>query len=137
MLPHSIAYSLSCVIYHLRANERDGSTFEPIHMSIIDTSTFPDSVFLRDLDLVRCYRAYDQSHNNSSDSERLRLKKQESFSGHFYFGEYLSQGALKIAHNDQFARSNGMKVRKQLQKEEKLVRVKRIEIVRPPLSSAI
>lgn len=83
-------------IFHLRANERDGSAFEQIHMCIIDTSTFPEGVFLRDLDLVRCYRAYDQGHKSLSDFEGLRLKKHESFSGHYYFGEYLSQGALKI-----------------------------------------
>lgn len=80
-------------IFHLRANLSDGSVFEQINLCIIDTSTFPDGVFLRDLDLIRFYRSYDEGLRNF---EPLRSKKRKGFSGHYYFGEYLSQGALKI-----------------------------------------
>ncbi|EGU75970.1 hypothetical protein FOXB_13513 [Fusarium oxysporum f. sp. conglutinans Fo5176] len=58
-----------------------------------DTSSFPEAVLLRDMDLIRAYRSFDSSLWNL---EGLRCKKRNGFSGYYYFGEYLSQGALKI-----------------------------------------
>ncbi|KAK1948797.1 hypothetical protein LY78DRAFT_708518 [Colletotrichum sublineola] len=60
-------------IFYLRANIRNGSAFENISLCIMDTTCFPTGSF-----------------------ETLRSKKHSSWLGHFYFGEYLSQGALRI-----------------------------------------
>lgn len=80
-------------IFHLRANTRDRSTFDNIHLCIIDTTCFTDGVLIRDMDLIRAYRSFD---SNLKDFEVLRSKKHRVWSGYFYFGEYLSQGALRI-----------------------------------------
>ncbi|KAG7408189.1 hypothetical protein Forpe1208_v011838 [Fusarium oxysporum f. sp. rapae] len=80
-------------IFYLHANTRDGSTFGNIHLCVVDTSSFPEAVFLRDMDLIRAYRSFDSRLWNF---ECLRCKRRSGFSGYYYFGEYLSQGALKI-----------------------------------------
>ncbi|KAK1460475.1 hypothetical protein CTAM01_17139 [Colletotrichum tamarilloi] len=80
-------------VFHLRANTRNRSTFSDIQLCILDTTCFPKRVFLRDMALVRAYKPF---HSKLEDFEVLRSKKHQSLSGSFYFGEYLSQGALKI-----------------------------------------
>ncbi|OIW29173.1 hypothetical protein CONLIGDRAFT_633336 [Coniochaeta ligniaria NRRL 30616] len=62
-------------IFHLRANTRDRSKFEQINLCIIGTSTFPEDVFLRDLDLIRRYRSHDESLRAFED---LRLNKKKT-----------------------------------------------------------
>lgn len=52
--------------------------------------------FFNDLDLIEAFAKYD---NDLADFKRLRQKKHSTYSGSFYFGEYISQGALKIAGN--------------------------------------
>ena len=84
-------------IFHLRATTRDDTrdrlTFENIRHCITDTTCFTEGVFIRDMDLIRAYKYFD---SYLEDFEVLRSKKHRLWSGHFYFGEYLSQGALKI-----------------------------------------
>ncbi|KAF5561566.1 hypothetical protein FNAPI_3590 [Fusarium napiforme] len=46
-------------IFHLYANTRDGSNFDNIHLCVVDTSIFPEPVFLRDMDLIQAYRSAD------------------------------------------------------------------------------
>lgn len=77
-------------IFYLHANRRDGSDFTEIYICIIDTTRFAKGVFLQDLDLIRAYSAFDRA---LADTLKLRTEKH---GGRFYFGEYLSQGALKI-----------------------------------------
>ncbi|QGA15961.1 hypothetical protein EYB26_003628 [Talaromyces marneffei] len=89
-------------VFHLHANSRDGSAFEDIYICIIDTSNFPEQVFLRDIDLIRAYRSVSQ---DLQEFETLRMKKRFGFSGYFYFGEYFSQGALKIKDKCQIVSS--------------------------------
>jgi hypothetical protein len=81
----SILFAL-VYIFHLHANSRDGSAFEDIFLCIIDTTKFPKGVFLRDMHLIDVYYSFDTDLKNFKN---LR-------SGGWYFGEYLSQGALKI-----------------------------------------
>ena len=73
-------------IFHLHANSRDGSDFNEIFLCVIDTTKFATGTFLRDMELIKAYRSHDAS---LGDLEKIRLRG-------FYFGEYLSQGALKI-----------------------------------------
>ncbi|KAI8710434.1 hypothetical protein NCS52_01573600 [Fusarium sp. LHS14.1] len=88
----SLLFALT-YIFHLRANTRDRSTFGNIYLCVIDTSSFPDGAFVRDMDLIRFYRSADEGLR---EFERLRSRKRVGFTGYYYFGEYLSQGALKI-----------------------------------------
>ncbi|KAL6695679.1 hypothetical protein J3F84DRAFT_341301 [Trichoderma pleuroticola] len=89
----SLLYALVYVFY-LHAKVRDIQTFDQIHVCVIDTSEFPKGVFLRDLDLIRAYRSFNAQLYRF---EELRCdRKRPKFGSNYYFGEYLSQGALKI-----------------------------------------
>ncbi|CEI63493.1 unnamed protein product [Fusarium venenatum] len=53
----SLLFALA-YIFHLHANKRDGSSYDNIQLCVIDTSSFPEAVFLRDMDLIRAYLVY-------------------------------------------------------------------------------
>ena len=80
-------------IFYLHASSRDGSAFGSIFLCVVDTTDLPRGVFLRDMDLIEAYLPFDGSLKNFRN---LRLRKHKSRSGSYYFGEYFSQGALKI-----------------------------------------
>lgn len=86
-------------IFHLHANLGDRSAFEDIYLCIIDTTKFSQGVFLRDMDLIK---AYSQFNEKLAEFEVLRSKP------HWYFGEYLSQGALKIEDKCQIVSAQKM-----------------------------
>lgn len=86
-------------IFHLHANLNDRSAFDDIYLCIIDTSKFPKGIFLRDMDLIQAYSSFDADLENFKG---LRLKKE------WYFGEYLSQGALKIEDKCQIVSAQAM-----------------------------
>ncbi|KAK7216784.1 hypothetical protein V2G26_004787 [Clonostachys chloroleuca] len=89
----SLLYALVHV-YQLHASTRDGSALEDIKLCIVDTTECPDRSFVRDIDLIRSFSLFDIGLR---DLKNLRLgKSQSKSSGCYYFGEYLSQGALKI-----------------------------------------
>lgn len=77
-------------IFHLHANRNDASKFDEINLCIIDTTRFPRAVFIRDLDLIDAYRAFDDK------LAQTQLLRRRTWGGRLYFGEYLSQGELKI-----------------------------------------
>ena len=85
-------------IFHLHANDRDGSAFDNIFLCIIDTTKFPKEVFLRDMDLIEAYSPFDADLKNFKDRVRKKM----------YFGEYLSQGALKIEGKCQIVSAQAM-----------------------------
>ncbi|KAL5092170.1 hypothetical protein Trisim1_002058 [Trichoderma cf. simile WF8] len=90
---NSLLYALVYVFF-LHAKVDDIQTFDQIHVCVIDTSEFPKGIFLRDLDLIRAYRSFNTQLDNF---EELRCtRKRQGFGSNYYFGEYLSQGALKI-----------------------------------------
>lgn len=75
---------------------RDRLNMSDIHLCIIDTSSFPKGVFLKDLDLIQAYRGHDSALANLGN---LRNRKHARLMGSYYFGEYLSQGALHVDGN--------------------------------------
>ncbi|KAL7944103.1 hypothetical protein V8C42DRAFT_327726 [Trichoderma barbatum] len=80
-------------IFHLRAKTGITATLDQIHFCVIDTSDLSEGAFILDLDLIRAYRSYDA---DLRFYENLYNKKLYGYSGYYYFGEYFSQGALKI-----------------------------------------
>ena len=86
-------------IFHLHANSRNGSAFDKIFLCIIDATKFPKEVFLRDMELIEAYSPFDADLENFKG---LRLRKD------MYFGEYLSQGALKIEGKCQIVSAQAM-----------------------------
>lgn len=91
----SLLFALQYVFY-LRNSPRDGSTFDEIKICIIDTTCFRKGVFLRDKDLIKAYHSFGMGPKELGDLWNLRSKKHRYFAGSYYFGEYLSQGALRI-----------------------------------------
>jgi hypothetical protein len=86
-------------IFHLHANLRDGSAFENISLCVVDTTLFPAGVFLGDLDLISAFRIFDRRLDQFG-----RLRQGTSY----YFGEYLSQGSLKIEDKCQIVSAQAM-----------------------------
>lgn len=80
-------------IFHLRASIHKEATLDEIQLLVVDTATFPKGVFMRDLDLLYSFLSFNKGLRNLYS---LRRRKSSEFSGSYYFGEYLSQGALKI-----------------------------------------
>lgn len=71
---------------------RDRSRLEDIKLYVIDTTLFPEGTLLRDLDLIRAFNNFG-IHSGGKNLENflgLRTKKD------YYFGDFLSQGSLKI-----------------------------------------
>jgi hypothetical protein len=69
---------------------------------IIDTTKFAKDIFLRDIDLIKAYESFDDPLERLLERfGHLRRKKHAEYAGYYYFGEYLSQGALKIENKCQ------------------------------------
>lgn len=100
----SLLFALQYIFY--RHNDwRDGSSLDSIYLCIVDTDNFPKGTFIRDADLIRAYRLFD---SELEDFEGLRTKKHPKLSGSYYFGEYLSQGALRIEDKCQLVSAQAM-----------------------------
>ncbi|OJJ03950.1 hypothetical protein ASPVEDRAFT_63482 [Aspergillus versicolor CBS 583.65] len=79
-------------IYYRHQHHRDQSSLEDIDLYVVDTAQFPRGTFLRDLDLMEAFHPYDTHPEGKNLDNFLELRKKPRF----YFGEYLSQGSLKI-----------------------------------------
>lgn len=73
---------------------------------VVDTTTFPAPVFMSDMFLISAFSKYDTSTSLPSASKRrlsdlqsLRHKKHPDYAGSHYYGEYLSQGAMRVKGN--------------------------------------
>ncbi|EHK18422.1 uncharacterized protein TRIVIDRAFT_68442 [Trichoderma virens Gv29-8] len=91
MVSWTASLLFALVYIFLRASIHNEATLDEIQLLVVDTSSFPKGVFMRDLDLTSDFSSIDR---NLQNHKRLRSKQT---SGLYYdFGEYLSQGALKI-----------------------------------------
>lgn len=77
--------------------------FAAMNLCVVDTSLLPDGAFLNDMALIEAFSRHDsapieekEKKFNLTKLNALRKKKHINFSGSYYFGEYLSQGALNI-----------------------------------------
>lgn len=86
----SLLFAIQYIFYrHLSFKDR--SSWEDIKLYVIDTAQFPKGTFLADLDLIHAFCEYDTTPGNNLGSFESLRKMQD-----YYFGEYLSQGSLKI-----------------------------------------
>ncbi|KAF2844502.1 hypothetical protein T440DRAFT_503007 [Plenodomus tracheiphilus IPT5] len=85
-------------IFHLHANSGNRSSFDDISFCIIDTTQFEAGTFIRDMVLMDLYSPYS---TRLQEMKELRL-------GEYYFGEYLSQGALNIEDKCQIVSASAM-----------------------------
>lgn len=83
-------------IYYRHFSAKDGSSLKDIQLYVVDTALFPKGTFICDLDLIECFYQFDV--NLKKDLGDLRsLRNGDTY----YFGEYLSQGSLKIEDKHQ------------------------------------
>ncbi|KKP03460.1 hypothetical protein THAR02_04439 [Trichoderma harzianum] len=87
-------------IFHLRTSTYIEATLDEIQLLVVDTASLPKNAFMRDLDLMSAFRSVDL---NLQKVEDLRHRQSSEFLGYYYFGEYLSQGALKVEGHCQMA----------------------------------
>lgn len=85
----SLLFALQYIYYR---HYKDGTSLEQIKLYVVDTMKFPRGTFMRDLDLIDIFRDYD---DGLEDLWLLRNRP------NLYFGEYLSQGSLKIENKCQ------------------------------------
>jgi hypothetical protein len=81
-------------IYYRHLSSKDGSNVEEIKLYVIDTTLFPRGTFIRDLDLIEAFWKFDD-HPEGKNLKNLRALRNDP---RYYFGEYISQGSLKIAY---------------------------------------
>jgi hypothetical protein len=86
----SLLFALQYIFYR---HHMDRVALEDITLFIIDTAQFPKEAFARDMDLISIFSKFD---SRLRDLRGLRTKNTSHSSKCYYFGEYLSQGALKI-----------------------------------------
>ncbi|KAJ6005793.1 hypothetical protein N7451_003737 [Penicillium sp. IBT 35674x] len=86
----SLLFALQYVFYR---HHRDRVALEDITLFVVNTTMFQRGAFVQDMDLISIFSKF--SHELRG-FQKLRTNNTGDFSKCFYFGEYLSQGALKI-----------------------------------------
>lgn len=99
----SLLFVLQYAAYrNARAGDEDLTCPANIHICVVDTTRFKTGTFIQDMDLIRAFKAHSSPQprlrEDLSGLRSLRNKQHRTLSGGFYFGEYLSQGALRV-HN--------------------------------------
>ncbi|KAJ5119422.1 hypothetical protein N7448_010091 [Penicillium atrosanguineum] len=97
-------------IYYRRFKDHDKPSLNDIELHVIDTTSFPTGTFMHDLDLMDFFGEYDYDRHPhyyppNYNLPNLRTFRNEHLEG-YYFGEYLSQGSLKIESNFQMITAN-------------------------------
>ncbi|KAJ5355246.1 uncharacterized protein N7496_012458 [Penicillium cataractarum] len=80
----SLLFAIQYIYYR---HHKDNTPLEDIKLFVVDTTMFPRGIFMRDLDLIDIFC---ESNTRLNDFRSLRN------GGTYYFGEYFSQGSLKI-----------------------------------------
>ncbi|KAL2843080.1 hypothetical protein BJX68DRAFT_270404 [Aspergillus pseudodeflectus] len=89
-------------IYYRHHHKRDGSSLEDIKLYVVDTTSFPRGTFLRDLDLMQAF--FDPSDRSREGLNSFRKLRE----GSYYFGEYLTQGSLRITDKHQVVSASSL-----------------------------
>ncbi|KAL5333319.1 hypothetical protein BJX70DRAFT_381438 [Aspergillus crustosus] len=87
----SLLFALQYIYYRHWSN-RDGSDLKDIKLFVVDTTLFPRGTFMRDIDLINAFSPVADDYTR----RELELVQGWRTGGPNYFGEYLSQGLLKI-----------------------------------------
>lgn len=79
-------------IFYRHHHSSDESSLHDIRLLVIDTEKFPARTFIRDTDLLSAFKVFDTRREKS-----LRSLADLRSNTDCYFGEYLSQGSLRIS----------------------------------------
>lgn len=86
----SLLYALQYMRFLHSKNKYD---WKEIRLLVMTTTKMPNAVFIRDMDLIDAFSEHD---SRLMDFASLRRRKHPTLASFYYFGEYLSQGALRI-----------------------------------------
>ncbi|KAJ4859245.1 hypothetical protein T069G_07512 [Trichoderma breve] len=102
---------LVAIQYAIYKHKKQSTKLSAISLCIVDTTLFPDGVFMKDIDLMNEFHDKVPDHYLVIDNEgcpptwgnrgldnfrKMRNKQHKTYSGVYYFGEYLSQGQTNI-----------------------------------------
>lgn len=87
----SLLFALQYGLYK-HSGSRSPSALADIHILVLDTSAYPPGTFLKDMDLIEYFHLDDES----GERDLSRMRRMRRGRGGYYFGEYISQGALDI-----------------------------------------
>ncbi|KAL4888094.1 hypothetical protein BDV59DRAFT_196726 [Aspergillus ambiguus] len=82
-------------VYYRHLSNKDGSSLDNIHLYVVDTTRFAKGTFICDSYLIDAFYKFDD-HEPQKNLENLRDLRER-----YNFGEYLSQGSLKIEDKHQ------------------------------------
>lgn len=85
----SLLFAIQYIYYR---HYKDGTSLDEIKLYVVDTTRFLRGTFMRDLDLLDIFGGFDHNLQNLQS-----LRNGDTW----YFGEYLSQGSLKIENKCQ------------------------------------
>ncbi|KAK3331811.1 hypothetical protein B0T19DRAFT_397637 [Cercophora scortea] len=101
----SLLYAVQYMLYCFNRSKRQFS-LDQIQLLMVDTTLFPsrEILFMEDVDLINIYAEFGQPpqasqskyNGNSLGQEKTLAKLARMRSGLYLFGEYLSQGALRV-----------------------------------------
>ncbi|KAF2158286.1 hypothetical protein M409DRAFT_38381, partial [Zasmidium cellare ATCC 36951] len=77
-------------IFYRHYDMDDKSSLDDIHLLVVDTKALPADTFIRDTDLISAFEQFD---SRATRGLKQMAKQRE---GVLYFGEYLSQGTLRL-----------------------------------------
>ncbi|KAH7305570.1 hypothetical protein B0I35DRAFT_400300 [Stachybotrys elegans] len=98
--------SLLYALHYMRIlHHKHRVDWSDIKLLVIATTGLPRGVFVRDMDLIDAFAPHD---SRLTDFGSLRRRKHPTLSGFYYFGEYISQGALKIMGKAQIVSAHDM-----------------------------
>lgn len=86
----SLLFALQYAFYRHNYWNKGNEDFSNTFILIVDTRQFKRGAFARDLEAMEAYKGISTGHRSLDALYKLRR------TGRFYFGEYLSQGRLKI-----------------------------------------
>ncbi|KAL3468750.1 hypothetical protein BJX99DRAFT_105346 [Aspergillus californicus] len=82
----SLLFALQCA---LRQYSKAGNDLSPIYLLTLDTNAFPSGTFIQEMEIMRAFQ----------DADIKLPKLVELRESEYYFGEYLTQGALQLGRN--------------------------------------
>jgi hypothetical protein len=88
---------LVAILYAIFKHKHESVELNTIYLCIVDTTLFPDGVFIKDLDLIEeVNNKTPIYHRELKNLLKLRDTPSKIYPGVYYYGEYLSQGQTKI-----------------------------------------
>ncbi|KAF4877249.1 hypothetical protein CGCSCA1_v003778 [Colletotrichum siamense] len=84
--------SLLFALHYAVHRHYTGESLQDLYLLVVDTTQFPEGVFIRDLEAIDAFRSYSRITPDKDGLQRLWRWR----SGNAYFGEYLSQGRLPL-----------------------------------------